>query len=76
MNHVYKQVLGMPCFIMDSSDSIRKLDDPMESITNTTSLNRATAAYDAVETVCGKFNQGGNPPLTVSIVHNKLVVVA
>ena len=59
-----------------SSDPIKELCDPLESITDTTSLNMAKATYDAVKKACAKFNQRGYPPLAVSIYHNKVVVVA
>ena len=63
---VYKDALG----------SIKKLDDPLKSISSPVSLKKAKDAYDAVKRANGKFNQGGYPPLSVSIASNKLVVLA
>ena len=60
----------------DSAGSIQELTNPLTSITDTASLNTAKAAYDAVKTAGGSFNQGGYPPLTASIEFNKFVVVA
>ena len=60
----------------DSSGSVQELSNPLTSITNTASLNTAKAAFDAVKTAGGKFNQGGYPPLTASMEFNKFVVVA
>ena len=60
----------------DSANSIQELSNPLSSITNSASLNTAKANYDSVKTNGGKFNQGGYPPLTVSIDSNNLVVVA
>ena len=60
----------------DYRGSIRDLPNPLSTITNTSSLNTAKANYNAVKTACGKFNQGGYPPLAVKIASNKLVVVA
>ena len=63
---VYKDALG----------SIKKLDDPLKAISSSASLKKAKDAYDAVKRANGKFNQGGYPPLSVSIARNKLVVLA
>ena len=52
------------------------MTNPISSINNLSTLNTAKAAYDAVITAGGKFNQGGYPPLTASIEFNKFVVVA
>ena len=52
------------------------MTNPISSISNLSTLNTAKAAYDAVITAGGKFNQGGYPPLTASIEFNKFVVVA
>ena len=60
----------------DSWGSVQKLSDPLDSITDSATLKTAKAAYDAVKTARGKFNQGGYPPLTVSIEANKLAIVA
>ena len=60
----------------DSSGSINYLSDPLSSISNAASLHTAKAAYNAIKTVGGKFNQGGYPPLTVQIALNKLAIVA
>ena len=60
----------------DASGSIKKLHDPLKSIWNPASLKKSKDAYDAVKRACGKFNQGGYPPLSVSIARNKLVVLA
>ena len=60
----------------DSSGSINDLSNPLSSITNTASLNAAKAAYNAIKTAAGKYNQGGYPPLTVKIAFNKLAIVA
>ena len=60
----------------DSSGSINDLSNPLSSITNTASLNAAKAAYNAIKTAGGKYNQGGYPPLTVKIAFNKLAIVA
>ena len=56
--------------------AVQELSNPLASITDTASLNTAKAAYDAVKTAKGKFNQGGYPPLTVKIASNKLAIVA
>ena len=63
---VYKPLVG----------SVQELTNPINSIINTATLNAAKAAYDAVITAGGKFNQGGYPPLTVKIGSNKLAIVA
>ena len=60
----------------DSSGSVQELSNPLTSITDKASLNTAKAAFDAVETAGGQFNQGGYPPLTASMEFNKFVVVA
>ena len=60
----------------DSLGSARDLTNPISSINNLSTLNTAKAAYDAVITAGGKFNQGGYPPLNASIEFNKFVVVA
>ena len=60
----------------DSAGTIQELSNPLSSITNTATLNTAKAAYDAVITNGGQFNQGGYPPLTVSIDSNQLAIVA
>ena len=60
----------------DSLGSIQELTNPLPSITNTSTLNTAKNACNAVIKAGGKFNQGGYPPLTASIVFNKFVVVA
>ena len=77
-NSVIVQWHGRPRRLVykDSSGSVQELSNPLASITNTASLNSAKAAFDAVKTAGGKFNQGGYPPLTVSIQANKLAVVA
>ena len=43
--------------------------------TNTATLSTAKAAYNAVKTAGGTFNQGGYPPLAVKIASNNLVVM-
>ena len=60
----------------DSSGSIHQLSNPLSNITDTASLNSAKDDFDAVITAGGTFNQGGYPPLSVSIESNKFVVVA
>ena len=60
----------------DSLGSIQELTNPLPSITNTSTLNTAKNAYNAVIKAGWKFNQGDYPPLTASIVFNKFVVVA
>ena len=60
----------------DSLGSVQDLTNPISSVNNLSTLNTAKAAYDAVITAGGKFNQGGYPPLTARIEFNKFVVVA
>ena len=60
----------------DLSGSIEELHDPLPSITDNASLKRSKDAYDAVINNGGNFNQGGYPPLSVSIADNKFVVLA
>ena len=59
-----------------SNRSIDELSNPLSSITDNASLNTAKAAFDAIMSAGGKFNQGGYPPLAVKIVSNKVAVVA
>ena len=60
----------------DSNESIDELSNPLSSITDNASLNTAKAAFDAIKSAGGKFNQGGYPPLAFKIVSNKIAVVA
>ena len=60
----------------DSAWTIQELSNSLSSITDTATLSTAKADYDAVITIGGQFNQGGYPPLTVSIDSNKLAIVA
>ena len=41
-----------------SAGSVQELTNPLPSISNTATLNKAKAAYDAVIKAGGKFNQG------------------
>ena len=60
----------------DSNGFIHELSNPLSSINDAASLNTSKAAFDAVKSAGGKFNQGGYPPLAVKIASNNLVVVA